>query len=182
MKAEYRRSGDLARRLQGRRENLRARIRTLRSEHDDVAPAPGDAMDSAKSSADLEMRTSLIDCAEQELFQIDRALARASEGEYGICSDCGESIPLARLEAVPFTAYCVDCAASHASAVALPALSERALFKNWMPPPEAGERSQMTDDGAAISEGDIGGEPHSFDDKLAFEAEASEGHPMRKRQ
>jgi RNA polymerase-binding transcription factor DksA len=166
MKVKYRRSEDLSGRLQDRRENLRARIKTLRSE----------------SSADLEMRTSLIDCAEQELFQIDRALARANQGEYGICSNCGESIPLVRLEAVPFTVYCVDCAASHTSAVAPPAPSERALFTNWLPPPEAGESSQMTNERAAISEDDLRGDPHSFDEELAFEAEASEGHPTRKRQ
>jgi RNA polymerase-binding transcription factor DksA len=58
-------------------------------------------MDNAKSSVDLDIRTSLIDSAEQELLQIDSALARAVKGEYGTCLGCEKSIPLARLETVP---------------------------------------------------------------------------------
>ena len=39
------------------------------------------------------------------------ALARISEGTYGNCSKCGEAIKPERLEALPDTVVCLDCAA-----------------------------------------------------------------------
>jgi RNA polymerase-binding protein DksA len=179
MKAAVIRSEYLCRRLKGRRDNLRARIKTLQRIQDLEPAAPGDMMDHAKSCADSEMRTSLIDCAEQELWQIDQALARAGAGEYGLCSKCGEAIPPARLEAVPFTAYCVDCAASHAPVAAPRAPGEQVLFRYRIPPPEAGESSLISGNSSESDGGDLAGEP-SADDELAFEIEASEGHPPHK--
>jgi DnaK suppressor protein len=46
-----------------------------------------------------------------ELVEIDAAVARLSDGTYGICVDCGRDIPSARLEARPTATRCVDCAA-----------------------------------------------------------------------
>ncbi|MFN8625615.1 MAG: TraR/DksA C4-type zinc finger protein [Candidatus Binatia bacterium] len=45
-----------------------------------------------------------------ELDEIDRALLRLRDGHYGKCVSCSERIPLARLEAIPETRYCRDCA------------------------------------------------------------------------
>jgi DnaK suppressor protein len=41
--------------------------------------------------------------------RLREALARASEGEYGLCSECGEAIPPRRLLAVPDATTCVAC-------------------------------------------------------------------------
>lgn len=38
------------------------------------------------------------------------ALKRVEDGSYGICSDCGESISAQRLQAIPETTHCVNCA------------------------------------------------------------------------
>jgi len=46
----------------------------------------------------------------EELRQIDRALARLEDGSYGLCANCGIDINEARLEAVPQTSLCIDCA------------------------------------------------------------------------
>ncbi len=46
----------------------------------------------------------------REVAAIDAALQRIAEGTYGICVDCGNKIPLARLRAIPHTPYCVRCA------------------------------------------------------------------------
>lgn len=140
---------------------------------------PGDTMDNAKSSVDLDIHTSLIDSAEQELLQIDNALVRAVKGEYGTCIGCEESIPLARLETLPFTVYCVNCASQHSSPASLTAPSERAMFRNWSPPLEAGESQQIGTDDAEITEGDIAENPSSIDDELTFGPEADERHPTR---
>jgi DnaK suppressor protein len=41
--------------------------------------------------------------------KIKDALRRIEEGTYGICEECGEDIPIARLKARPVTNYCLDC-------------------------------------------------------------------------
>lgn len=46
---------------------------------------------------------------DQRLFELSRALSRMEGESYGTCADCGEDIPIQRLEAVPDTVYCVGC-------------------------------------------------------------------------
>jgi DnaK suppressor protein len=43
------------------------------------------------------------------LQAIEEALGRIEKGAYGICRDCGEPIPPARLNAIPWTRVCVAC-------------------------------------------------------------------------
>jgi RNA polymerase-binding protein DksA len=179
MKPEQKQSEDLCRQLKDRREKLYTRIRALRSAHDEAASIPGDTMDNAKSSVDLDIRTNLIDSAEQELLHINSALARAVSGEYGICVGCREPIPLARLEAVPFTVYCVDCASTRTTSASLTAPSERAMFKNWTPPLEADESQRMRNNGADVIEGDVAKNSPSLDDDFACGPEADERHTTR---
>jgi len=45
------------------------------------------------------------------LAEIHRALVKIAAGRYGICERCSAPIGIARLEAVPETRLCVDCAA-----------------------------------------------------------------------
>lgn len=45
----------------------------------------------------------------QELRDIEAALARIQGSVYGICSDCGDGIPEARLRAYPTAKRCRDC-------------------------------------------------------------------------
>ena len=42
--------------------------------------------------------------------RIEAALARMDEGEFGVCQDCGEDIPKARLDLDPTVPTCVSCA------------------------------------------------------------------------
>ena len=46
------------------------------------------------------------------LADVDRALAKIEEGTYGVCDRCGAEIPPERLEAIPWAALCVGCAAA----------------------------------------------------------------------
>lgn len=48
--------------------------------------------------------------AQQELRMIEAALARLAAGDYGICAKCGAEIAPERLDALPFTPFCRDCA------------------------------------------------------------------------
>ncbi len=52
----------------------------------------------------------LDDDARQAVNQIDNALLRIQAGEYGICLKCGNEIPEARLQALPYAEYCMICA------------------------------------------------------------------------
>jgi DnaK suppressor protein len=45
----------------------------------------------------------------QKLTQIQSALDRLERGEFGICQECEEEIPLKRLQAIPWALYCVWC-------------------------------------------------------------------------
>jgi len=57
-----------------------------------------------------EVLESLGNSSEQELLMINYALKRIEDGSYFHCDECGEAIPPARLELLPFTAHCVNCA------------------------------------------------------------------------
>ena len=46
-------------------------------------------------------------------MQIDAALKRIDDGEFGICLDCEEAIALKRLAALPWAGYCLHCQELH---------------------------------------------------------------------
>jgi DnaK suppressor protein len=46
---------------------------------------------------------------------IDRAVAKIESGTYGLCNSCGRAIGEARLEALPATSLCIDCAGNRSS-------------------------------------------------------------------
>jgi DnaK suppressor protein len=68
-----------------------------------------DIADKASSSYTKEFLFSLSDGERVLLQQIDQALIRVEDGGFGLCSNCGNPIPEKRLDAVPWTPYCVDC-------------------------------------------------------------------------
>lgn len=92
------------------REEAFARVLALRKEEEeDAAEVPGDRLDAAHALEEVEIVASLIERCEEKLKAIDAAYSRLERGRYGICEKCKEEIPLERLEAMPFAAYCVDC-------------------------------------------------------------------------
>ena len=50
------------------------------------------------------------------LEQIEAALERIEDGDYGSCVECSGRIPKMRLKAIPYTPYCVKCASEIESA------------------------------------------------------------------
>jgi RNA polymerase-binding transcription factor DksA len=48
--------------------------------------------------------------AQEEMRAIKAALQRIAEGDYGACQKCGAEIGKARLDLLPFTPFCKDCA------------------------------------------------------------------------
>jgi DnaK suppressor protein len=57
-----------------------------------------------------EFTLSLMQNEEQLLEEIAAALDRIKQGSFGLCEECKAAIPKARLQAVPYARYCVDCA------------------------------------------------------------------------
>ncbi|GAT88908.1 MULTISPECIES: TraR/DksA C4-type zinc finger protein [Paenarthrobacter] len=57
---------------------------------------------------ELSQASALLDQSKEGLQHIDAALARIAAGTYGRCEVCGVDIPEGRLEARPWTPFCVD--------------------------------------------------------------------------
>ena len=52
----------------------------------------------------------LRDRSRLELSRVEAALRSIDDGTYGTCTNCGNPIPPERLEAIPWTPHCIDCA------------------------------------------------------------------------
>lgn len=79
------------------------------SESSAAEETTGDIYDQASSERDRELELLLNDREREKVHNIDEALLRMSEGEYGICEECDEDIPIGRLKVLPFTRHCVRC-------------------------------------------------------------------------
>ncbi|MBA3331846.1 MAG: TraR/DksA C4-type zinc finger protein [Actinobacteria bacterium] len=64
--------------------------------------------DAASETFELELDVTLTDNSRSVLGQIDSALERIDEGNYGTCRICGKPIPEERLEALPYADLCID--------------------------------------------------------------------------
>ena len=59
---------------------------------------------------EMEKELSLAANAKDLLAQVGEAMERIEADVYGDCDQCGKPIPMARLEALPYTKFCIDCA------------------------------------------------------------------------
>jgi DnaK suppressor protein len=69
----------------------------------------GDVVDAALDAAQDEISSQLAEVESRELANMDRALAMIKTGNYGECEGCGNKIPLARLNALPYATSCIEC-------------------------------------------------------------------------
>jgi RNA polymerase-binding protein DksA len=66
----------------------------------------------ADAAAVTSERTEVIGIVETLKHQLDdvkKAVDQLDDGRYGMCRSCGKEIGAARMEARPFSLYCVDC-------------------------------------------------------------------------
>ena len=70
--------------------------------------ADNHSADAASETYEREMDEGLEEDARDQLHQVEAALARIESGDYGTCEVCGKTIPVERLEAVPWTTLCID--------------------------------------------------------------------------
>ena len=87
-----------------------ARIYEYRAAQEQEAePRPGDELETAEALSDVEVHASLIERAEERLRAIDSAFSHLEQGNYGVCTQCGEPISLERMKALPFAERCFEC-------------------------------------------------------------------------
>ena len=65
--------------------------------------------DAGSDAYDRDFALSLLSQEQDALYEIDQALKRIELGTYGTCEMSGKSIPKARLEAIPFARFTVEC-------------------------------------------------------------------------
>ena len=65
--------------------------------------------DAGSDAYDRDFALSLLSQEQDALYEIDQALKRIELGTYGVCEMSGKSIPRARLEAIPFARFTVEC-------------------------------------------------------------------------
>lgn len=69
----------------------------------------GDEADFAMDCANGELSSQLAEVESRELKYIDNALKQFEENTYGKCEACKSNIPLARLQALPYATFCINC-------------------------------------------------------------------------
>ena len=109
-------------RFRVRLEDERKRLQTLIEEYEreleearltesssDRSPDPGNA-EAGSMKFEYEKELSIEQNTINLLGKVDHALERVAAGQFGVCESCGNSIPVERLDVLPYTALCVTCA------------------------------------------------------------------------
>ncbi len=65
--------------------------------------------DAGSDAYDKDFALSLLSQEQDALYEIEEALKRVNNGTYGTCEMSGKVIMIARLEALPFARYTVEC-------------------------------------------------------------------------
>ncbi|MCU0912362.1 MAG: TraR/DksA C4-type zinc finger protein [Rhodobacteraceae bacterium] len=94
--------------LEARLAELEGRLQHIEAELDQ--PADKDWEEAAIEREDDEVLEGMGEQGLHEIEMIRAALGRIAEGEYGYCVKCGTEIAVERLDAVPATPFCRDCA------------------------------------------------------------------------
>ena len=95
--------------LEEQRANLSAFAEKKQTSINAKSLSNPDKTDHAITSQNRNRETLLLEHVEEQLSDIDQALRRLEKGTYGICTDCGENIQLARLDIMPTAALCIEC-------------------------------------------------------------------------
>jgi len=76
----------------------------------DLSAMPIHMADIGSDAYEQEFTLGLMENDEDTLGRIEAALERIEDGVYGSCVECEGRIPKTRLNAIPYTPYCIDCA------------------------------------------------------------------------
>jgi DnaK suppressor protein len=85
-------------------------VARLTESSSDRSPDPGNA-EASSMKLEYAKELSIEQNTADLLSKVNRALERVAAGTYGICESCGNSIPVERLDVLPYSTLCVECAA-----------------------------------------------------------------------
>ena len=71
---------------------------------------PTDMAELGSDNFEQELTLSLLRGDKDSLGQIEAAIERIDDGSYGRCRECDTKIPKSRLDALPYTEFCIRCA------------------------------------------------------------------------
>jgi RNA polymerase-binding transcription factor DksA len=103
--------------IDARRQQLEDRLRELKArlgriEQELEQPVSDSFSEQAVEREEEEVLEDLGAAGAQEVRMIGAALKRIEAGTYGTCANCGEQISEARLDVLPATPICKECAAA----------------------------------------------------------------------
>jgi DnaK suppressor protein len=81
----------------------------LRNRDDIAIEKTPDAIDEVQLAGERELAIRNLDRESNLLRNVKGALVRIADGSYGVCMHCEEDIKIKRLDAVPWTKYCIKC-------------------------------------------------------------------------
>ncbi len=105
-------------RLEAEKEQLSSMLELHQKERENIrlseasaerSPDPTSA-DGGSMAFELEKELTLDENTKHLLNQVEHALVLIKKKKYGNCENCGEPIPVARLEAIPYSTICKNCA------------------------------------------------------------------------
>ena len=100
------------------RENYQTRLREVREELENsgnqhridlLNREPGDAGDESMANALADFNLAILDRHIDDIRDIEAAMQRIRDGEYGVCIDCGNEVGFTRLQAYPTAKRCIVC-------------------------------------------------------------------------
>lgn len=97
-------------RLLDRQSELLARLERTHEHLMHKQPGSPNSHEQLTETANDDVVQALDQEGREELVLVMRALDRIDSGEYYTCTVCGKEIGAARLEAIPYTDRCVNCA------------------------------------------------------------------------
>lgn len=84
--------------------------RTQSETSGNLSNVPLHMADVGTENYDQEFTLGLIENEQETLEQVQSALNRIDAGTFGKCEECGEAIAKPRLQALPYTKHCINCA------------------------------------------------------------------------
>ncbi len=105
-------------RLEDERGRLEALLKELEEEREQAKASESasernpsaDSVEGGTMAFEYEKELSIAANTEDLLRKVKNAEQRIKNNSYGICEGCETAIPVARLEALPYTTVCVSCA------------------------------------------------------------------------
>ncbi len=102
---------DIKRELEAKKKSLTTRLNKInRHLRQADGPLSADSQEQAQELENEEVLQALGTSGREEVKKISMALQRIEAGTYNECSECGDDIAERRLQALPYTHLCIECA------------------------------------------------------------------------